>query len=76
VQPGQEWKLLLPLVTLFGSFMVVTLAGVAIGVSPALYLPMAVIIAVVFAGIPIAYMAGYEAGDDQDPPQPHGSQDA
>jgi hypothetical protein len=70
VAPGQEWKLLLPLMTLVCTFLVVVLAGLAIGVSAALYLPMALLIAPLLAGIPIAYMSGAEAGDDRDEPEP------
>jgi len=66
VAPGEEWKLALPWITFTGTVLVVVFAGMATGVSPALYGPMAFFIAILFAGIPLSYMSGSAAGDDED----------
>lgn len=46
--------------------LVVVFAGMATGVSAALYTPMALFIAVCFAGIPVSYMAGVSDREDDD----------
>ena len=66
VGPGQEWKYVLPWITFSGTVLVVVFAGMATGVSAALYLPMAFFVAVCFAGIPISYMSGAHADDEDD----------
>ncbi len=68
IAPGQEWKYVLPWITFSGTVLVVVFAGMATGVSAALYLPMAFFIAICFAGIPISYMAGMHAPEDEDDP--------
>ena len=65
IGPGQEWKLVLPWITFSGTVLVVVFAGMATGVSAALYAPMAFFVAVCFAGIPLSYMSGAH-GDDED----------
>jgi hypothetical protein len=66
VLPGEEWKYVLPWITFSGTVLVVVFAGMATGVSAAIYAPMAFFIAVCFAGIPISYMAGVHDREDDD----------
>jgi hypothetical protein len=66
VLPGQEWKLVLPWITFTGTVLVVVFAGMATGVSAALYGPMAFFVAVCFAGIPMSYMSGRSEREDED----------
>jgi hypothetical protein len=66
VLPGQEWKYVLPWITFSSTALVVIFAGMATGVSAAVYAPMAFFFGLCFAGIPVSYMAtGHDAhGDD------------
>ena len=64
VAPGQEWKYTLPWITFTGTVLVVVYAGMATGVSAAVYAPMAFFIAICFAGIPLSYMS--RSRDDED----------
>lgn len=64
IHPGEEWKMALPFVTMLGTFLVIVLAGIEIGVDASLYVPMGVLIAVIFAGIPISYMSGRDSDED------------
>jgi hypothetical protein len=68
VAPGQEWKYILPWITFTGTLLVVIFAGVATGVSAALYVSLGFFIAVCFAGIPLSYMSGglHPEDDDED----------
>jgi hypothetical protein len=65
VGPGQEWKLVLPWITVAGTALVVVYVGLATGVSASVYAPMAVVIAIAFAGIPLSYLS-HSPDDDRD----------
>ena len=66
VAPGQEWKYVLPWITFSGTVLVVVFAGMATGVPAWLYLSLGFFIAVCFAGIPLSYMSGMHAPEDED----------
>ena len=70
IGPGQEWKVAAPVVTFAGTLIGVLVAGVELGVSAAVYAPLAIAVAVVIAGIPVSYMSGSGADeqDGDDPP--------
>jgi len=65
VGPGEEWKLILPWVTVAGTALVVVYVGLATEVSAAIYAPMAVVISIAFAGIPLSYLS-HSPDDDAD----------
>jgi hypothetical protein len=64
IGPGQEWKVAVPLMTFAGTLVGVIVAGVELGVSAAVYAPLAIAIAVVIAGIPVSYMSGSGADEE------------
>jgi hypothetical protein len=66
VLPGQEWKYVLPWITFSSTALVVVFAGMATGVSAALYGPMAFFFALCFAGIPVSYMSSSHDAEDAD----------
>ena len=62
VGPGQEYRYVLPWITFTGTLVVVIVAGMATGVSAAIYAPMAFFFGLCFAGIPLSYMS--RSGDE------------
>lgn len=63
VLPGQEWKYVLPWITFSSTALVVIFAGMATGVSAAVYAPMALFFGLCFAGIPVSYMSSTHDAD-------------
>jgi len=64
-----EWVWLGPLGTLLGTIALICAVGVSSGVGAALYVPIGLVLAVVMAGMSIAYMtpkADVEPGDGGD----------
>ncbi len=57
---------LVPLVVFAGTVLLVVVIGLSSGVSAAVYLPLGLVFGLVFAGIPIAYIAGAHDDDDED----------
>jgi hypothetical protein len=69
-----EWIWAVPLLTVLGTFALLLLVGAGSGTPVPLFVPVALIVALVMGGMSVAYMTpeaeDSEPGDDRRPPHP------
>ncbi len=63
---GNPAMWMLPALTFAGCALFVVLVGVSTGVGPAVYLPLALAVGIVLAGLPVMYMLPRPPEDEED----------